>query len=475
MFWHRLHQLPGQLVCLKHGLWLEDSDVPIHHSNKHSFILPTSSNCDLSIENPVDESVLIQYEKFLEQAGILLRGGFKHISFSYLTDFYHKHLIENGFATLSGQVYQKKLLDAFRVYYSEQFIENINVGVKSTELWLSSITRKHRKSFHPYYHILLINFLGLSINDVFQETPLEVEPFGKPKWPCLNVVCPNYRKDVIQEISIRGCEKTKQPIGKFSCNQCGFAYTRKGMEKTVEDRFRYTRIMDFGFLWKKELSALLHKRLSYREIARRLHADPNTVIKYAKAEADESKSKDVHNSNRIELVERNRQIWLQLQQDHPNLSKTELRAKSPSTYAYLYRNDSEWLSNNSPTLRKSKFKNKRVDWEKRDQEILDKVTKAMRELRDRNGKPKRITVKSIADAIGDRALLEKHLDKMPSTRAFINEVWESDREFRLRRVEHVIKRMSEAGEVIKTWKVLRDAGIKSKFANEVRQSIEECN
>lgn len=471
LFWHRLHQLPGHLVCLKHGLWLEGSNVLINHSNKQSFILPTSSSCDLSRENPVDDGVLKLYEKFLVQAEVLLRGGSKHISFSYLTDFYRKHLIENGFATLSGQVYQKRLYDAFRAFYSGEFLESINVGEKSTKLWLVSITRKHRNSFHPYYHILLLNFLGLDVNNVFQKTSLKVEPFRKPNWPCLNVVCPSYRKDVIQEVSIRSCEKTKQPIGKFSCKQCSFAYTRKGMEKTVEDRFRYTRIMDFGFLWKEELSALLEKQLSYREIARRLNVNPNTVIKYAKAESDESKSKKVPISDKIELVERNRQIWLQLQQDHPNLSKTELRKQNPSTYAFLYKNDKEWLHNNSPTLRKRKNEYKRVNWEKRDQEILDMVKKATRELRVRNGRPKRITVKSIADEIGERALLEQHLDKMPKTKAFINDFWESDQEFRLRRIQHVIKEMHEAGEVIKTWKVLRRANIKAEFNNEVRGYI----
>src|SRR5699024_7443812 len=123
--------------------------------------------------------------------------------FSYLTDFYRKHLVEKGFATIGGQVYQKRLYDAFRAFYPDEFLENINVGVESTKLWLASITRKHRKSFHPYYHILLLTFLGLDVNDVFQETSLKVEPFGKPNWPCLNIVCPNYRKEVVREVSIR--------------------------------------------------------------------------------------------------------------------------------------------------------------------------------------------------------------------------------------------------------------------------------
>ncbi|MFS0562764.1 TnsD family transposase [Terribacillus sp. 179-K 1B1 HS] len=471
LYWHRIHQLPGNLICPKHELWLENSTVSITPSNKHSYILPTSNNCDLTKSRLVYDNVSKQYKHFLSQAGALLNGGFKYISFSYLTDFYRKQMIEARFATLNGRVYQKRLFNDFQEYYSDEFLENINVGLESTELWLSLITRKHRKSFHPYHHILLLNFLGLNVNDVFRKTPLEVETFGKPKWPCLNVVCPNYNKDVIQEVSIRSCEKTKLPIGRFSCKHCGFTYTRKGQEQNDEDRFRYTRIMNFGFLWRRELSALLEEKLSYREIARRLHVDPNTVIKYANATLGNNKTMEFLSTNKADSVEDHRQLWVRLQQDYPKLSKTELRNKKPSTYTYLYRNDKEWLHNNSPKLLKGNKENRRIDWEKRDQEILNRVKKATWKLRNWNEKQKRITVKGIGDAIGERALLEQHLDKMPKSKAFINEVWESEQEFRLRRVKHVIQDMNKAGEVVKSWKVLRKANVKAEFNTEVSSYI----
>jgi transposase-like protein len=105
-------------------------------------------------------------------------------------------------------------------------------------------------------------------------------PFGLPDWPCLNAICPEYKRNVIKEITIRSCEKTKKPIGRFTCPTCGFSYTRKGKDKDRDDRYKYTRIMDFGFLWKKELLSLLGCGLSYRGIARRLGVDTNTVIKY---------------------------------------------------------------------------------------------------------------------------------------------------------------------------------------------------
>ncbi|BBU37905.1 MULTISPECIES: hypothetical protein [Aeribacillus] len=60
--------------------------------------------------------------------------------------------------------------------------------------------------------------------------------------------------------------------------------------------------------------------------------------------------------------------------------------------------------------------------------------------------------------IGERSLLEKKLDKMPKTKAFIEEVVESAQDFRLRRVKQMLNEINEVGEVIKEWKVLRESG-----------------
>jgi len=226
--------------------------------------------------------------------------------------------------------------------------------------------------------------------------------------------------------------------------------------------------MEFGFLWKKELQSLLEQNLSYREIARRLHVDTNTVIKYERFLNSECiQIKKTSNQNKGEDVKSQRQEWLLLMKENPNLSKTELRKLKPSTYIFLYRHDKDWLHENSPKRLRVKVENNRVNWQERDQEILQRVQKAKEGLLNMKGKLKRITVKSLGDIIGERALLEKHLDRLPKTKIFIEQVQETDQDFRLRRVKQVMKEMISEGKLIKAWEVLRKAGIKSKFYNEV--------
>lgn len=470
LYWHRLHQLPGNLICPKHGLWLENSKVRIIFSNKHAFMLPTTSNCDLTKERKVGRNVLERFKEVLLQAECLLSGHYESQSFSHFTRCYRNYLIDQGFANHNGRVNQKKLHDDFRVYYPEELLKSLHVDVGQ---WLFNISRKHRKSFHPYYHILMLIFLGLNVQAVFKTNSFKNNPFGKPKWPCLNVVCSEYKRNVVEEVTTRMCEKTKKPIGRFTCTICGFSYTRKGKDQGQEDRYKYTRIMDFGSLWKKELQSLLEENLSYREIARRLNVDPGTVIKYEKkVKGIKNLSKEEPKQNKCQTINSHRQVWLQLQKDNPGLSKTELRHQKPSTFTFLYRNDREWLNNNSPNLQNRNNENNRVNWKNRDQEMFEKVQKATKEIKYRSGKPKRVTVKSIGDAIGEKALLEQQLHRMPKTKMFIDGIRESEKDFRLRRVKHVIEEISIAGEEIIAWKVLRKANIKKEFSNEVQDYIE---
>ncbi|WP_262393528.1 TnsD family Tn7-like transposition protein [Sporolactobacillus inulinus] len=129
------------------------------------------------------------------------------------------------------------------------------------------------------------------------------------------------------------------------------------------------------------------------------------------------------------MVKEHRYEWIHLQRDFPGLSKTELRKKRSEVYAYLYRHDGDWLKVNSPKRKKVDPTNNRVNWLERDKEILEKVQKVVSELRGIDKKPVRITVKILGDSIGERALLERHLDKLPETRVFIEQVSESEQDF----------------------------------------------
>lgn len=444
-----------------------DSRVPIKMFNKHAVVLPTPENCDLSAIYPVSDSEFKWLKPFIESLDMLFERDFEFQTFNDFIDYYRLKLMENGLATANGSVRQKGLQRAFNDYYPEEFLRLIQCN--KTERWLPAITRKHRKSFHPYYHALLLQFLGGSVADVFEEKNSNYYPFGESQWPCLNHLCSEYKRNSISTITIRHCEKTKKPIGRFTCHVCGFSYTRKGRDQNESDRYRYTKVMDFGFVWRSKLKELLKQNLSYREIARVLQADVGTIIKHSKH--DENQSVKDSEKDKQSLIEQRRSVWLRLQQDYPHLSKTELRKKEPAVYTYLYRHDRDWLNCSSPSLSRDITKQNRVDWPKRDEEMLTLAQRAVESILN-SPKWKRITKSRIATEAGYQALIEQHLEKMPKTKEYIEEVVESEDDFRVRRVNDVIKNMMENRDVLREWEVYRRANIQSDYKSVVKHLVE---
>lgn len=368
LYWHRLHQLPGQLICTKHHVWLEKSTVRLIQPDRCSFVSPTAENCKYNEICYVTEPLKSQYMRLLELIDELLSNPINHYSFEEWTKFYHMLLFQRGYRKGKSKLLidQLRLQEDFFHFYSEDFLNHL--GITST-VWVRLLAQKHRKTFHPYHHLLMCKFLDVKVADI-------------PR--IMN--------------SISGVSKEKS---------------------VATPAFKPT------------------------------------------------------NSKILERVENRRHVWLQLQAEYPNYSKTELRKMHPAVYTYLYRYDRNWLEMNSPNPTSRKAINKRVDWEKRDEELLKKVKKATADLLARTENLRRITIKALGDETGELALFEQQLNKLPKTRAFIVTVIESEQQYRKRRVQNVIEQMKTNADPIREWQVIKQAGIKEKFCREILEEIHE--
>lgn len=368
-YWNRLHQLPGQLLCKKHHVWLEKSTVRLIQPDRCSFVSPTAENCKYNEVRYVTEQLKRQYMRLLEQVDDLLMNPISRYSFEEWTKFYQMLLFQRGYGKGKSKVLidQLQLQEDFLHFYSEEFLNRL--GITSTA-WVRLLAQKHRKSFHPYHHLLMCEFLGVKVADI----------------PAI--------MNSISGVSI------KKPV-----------------------------------------------------------ATP--AIKPT-------------NPKILERIEDRRQVWLQLQELYPNHSKTELRKMHPAVYTYLYRYDRNWLEMNSPKPTSRKAINKRVDWEKRDEELLKKVKKATADLLARTENLRRITIKALGDETGELALLEQQLHKLPKTKCFIDTVVESEKQYRKRRVQCVIEQLKVNGGPILQGHVMKYAGIKKGFYYEITNN-EELN
>ncbi|WP_291329365.1 TnsD family Tn7-like transposition protein [Desulfovibrio sp. UCD-KL4C] len=128
-------------------------------------------------------------------------------------------------------------------------------------------------------------------------------------------------------------------------------------------------------------------------------------------------------------------------------------------YAWLYRNDRAWLMKiNGQHRRSSRSENRRVDWEKRDQDILITLKEVrQRTLNDMEG-PRR-SRNWYLDQLGTKATVEANLDKLPLTVEFFEKYCESVPDYQIRRIAVAIRHLDAASEPIRRWKILRLAGL----------------
>jgi hypothetical protein len=487
-YWHRLHQTPGALVCPVHAVALPDSIVPVQGFNKHEYQAASPENCLITPNQQIySNDTLEKFWRLAQDISWLMNSKLSAQEPDWFRRRYIALLIEKGLATATGRVHQKRLLDNFLFFYGREMLEALDsmVDYEEEHNWVFGITRKHRKSFHPVRHLLMIRFLASSMEEFFN-IDYDYKPFGDAPWLCLNAAADHYLQPVVTELAISLCCDTKKPVGTFRCS-CGMIYCRTGPDETEDDKYRIGKIKAYGQVWEQKLRELVEvQQLGLRATARQLKVDAKTVNRYAlrlnlntswqssndnePVPSQEQPKNDVNSTGESET--RHRQKWLTLQQKHPEASKTTLRQMAPATYARLYRNDRDWLNQNSPTLRMPVSSNNRVDWHERDKLVLAQVQDVVQLLLNAQ-KPIRLTIGRIGKTLDLQALLEQHLAQMPLTKAYLESVTESIEDYQIRRIKWASAKLEEQGEKVKPWRVIRLAGLREDYSQKVKAALED--
>ncbi len=102
---------------------------------------------------------------------------------------------------------------------------------------------------------------------------------------------------------------------------------------------------------------------------------------------------------------------------------------------------------------------------------MNKVQKVVKEIRNSNDKPVKISLGRVGMMCGLQGLLDKHLDKMPQTKSYIESVVETNKDYRKRRIHWAVQELTKSGKELKLWKVMKMAGIRSEYKKNIQGFI----
>jgi hypothetical protein len=156
-----------------------------------------------------------------------------------------------------------------------------------------------------------------------------------------------------------------------------------------------------------------------------------------------------------------RSNWTRLISTNPYIRIKDLRRISPGIYTWLYRNDRKWLSVNIPKRSQGigKGSYQRINWHQRDLSISSQIIMIVEKINSSPGRPGRLSVSRIGIMIGQLALIQKHIDKLPITAQILSTVTESQIAFAIRRIHIAAECFRNEGIYPKRWELIRRAGV----------------
>lgn len=480
-YWHRIHQLPGVLVCPIHKRVLMNSPVFTGMAANDLFfadegMLARSYECA-----KLSPALVDKFESFAKNCEWILKESHELKNCELLHQKYDLWLRHKGFRTYIGRTWHKELYMAIVEQYGEEFLKEICAYEEIYPVWLNRILFYPNKMQHPMFHILLTSFLAGSTQNFFEGDCPETLPYGKGPWPCRNKVCEFHLKDVIENIEIKYDKGFCRAV--FKCPYCGFAYRRKNPIPKEKQYSGTVYVADYGWLWKEKLvEYLVEQKLTPRQTCRLLGCDFYTVDKYAVelglwADGELTtfkkvckKSERVSPEKEILQKEDYRKQWRDLMKENPEAGRNILFNLDSKTALWLQKNDRQWYDKNSPPALYIS-----TNWKEKDRIFLGKVKETISLLKVESGKPKFISLGKVVRMTGLNTLMRKNAEQnIPLTMAYLAEHLETEDEWRKRKIKWAVQEVHNEGREVSFAKIQLKSSISKKYFEKLKDYAQKC-
>lgn len=453
---HRMHQIPGNFICTKHMNALIKfplpNDLPLNAFWDINEISLNSCNTQNRVLSEEELEIGREIKKLTESK-------LSHLDINVVIKKYKIKLKIDGYL-INKNIKQSKLILDFLDRYSKDLLMKLNSYVEvNNKNWIEGLMIYKDRDTMLIRHLLFIIFLFGGVQE-FLDFSEEYSPFGEGPWPCLNPVTDHYKQEVIEVYSIsKSHDKNKNITGTFKCS-CGFIYTRNNKNS---NKYDYSSIKEFGLVWEEKLkNTILSSDFTISDISSIMNCNEKTVIKYAnkqglgyklnrEIEFEFNKPKKENNDKIVEYENRVRSYV----KNNVGTSRSKIRTALTKEYDYLLQHKRALLEGMLPELLKSKKGFESKDWVNIDKEISKEVTGAVEKILN-NEKLIRVTLYSITKFLNHRGIRRKDtLEKLPFTKAVIENVVETLEDFKKRKMKALIHDLNKRGYKINKTEIIK--------------------
>ncbi|WP_226683463.1 TnsD family Tn7-like transposition protein [Sutcliffiella horikoshii] len=477
---HLHHQLSFINFCPLHHVNLIEKCLECgkYFTNKYASSLTIKPCCDYSCIKKVKIDTIFNFKlKLLSEVKY-----FKQYNRMDSQKLFAKILLLLGnknYISNKGVIDKTKLIeDLFEKYHEDCLF---SLGIERETLTSKFLNPQYMANFSIIY-ILLMCYLAGTVENFLKNKDTSSLPFGSEPWPCHNTVCPTYNKKEKPKVNCRRTFLDNTTIGSFTCNICGFKYTRKYYDGISDSDGKKYNVTNMGELWRNKVIKLYLEGSNVRKIAEILNSKHSTVARLVRnlkktnlayrecAPTDlPDTSLLVASVSRDKRREKYRAKIMRLKDLYPKITRVAIKKIANKEYSWLYKRDLKWLNDNIPPVRE------RLNFAHLDKQLQHKIKEATRSAYNSNP-PSRIRKGTILRNLDlkDRNQIVSHKEKLPKTYSELESSIETIEEYQIRHVPSIYLQLKSSGYInVTVDSILAFRRSYRKCSNETKKRIEE--
>lgn len=427
-YWHLSHQFPGSWVCTEHSRLLLECKLKASSAQRFGWVLPDQSNLQSATAEPSYEAFKVLNQLAIAANSLALsppEGG--HFQPKFLAQTMRARLREVGMASANSRLKTQAIGQAFHVFMNplrciDELRELATTQINAADQACRYLHRVHSVT-HTLRHLLMIVWLFEDWQSFLKAYSANTTTSELTSTPVADEQLPlDSKAELVNSVFRTECVRlaTEQKLSATAiASQLGVAVATvithlaaAGIQTQKRPKILRNGLPD-------ELKSILREGASKQEASVQFGISVETVTRFLFSEVG------LHQEWTAKRFERHqqhaRERWTELLSGNRYAKLILLRSIAPDAYAWLYRNDREWLNSSNQDRLSRPFSGGRiVDWESRDQELATKTQIAIDGLEKLKSGKKIYMTRLLQDVPQLKPYINK-LDLLPRTQHLLNQ------------------------------------------------------